>query len=135
MNCLDCWQNVCIRCNVRKNWKKQCILATLFFDIIFFLVGARPLNWWIKTFQTCFWPYFWVWDCTCKLIQLFPFASFILYFETDGRHRNFLDWSAVVQNPDQNKNTNAKCPKWVFEIWHEEFFTFLEIFQIILIIE
>ena len=36
------------------------ILGTLFFDASIFLVGARPLNPWIRTFQRYLWPYFWV---------------------------------------------------------------------------
>ena len=31
---------------------------------------VRPFNWWIQTFQSYLWPYFWVWSCNWNLIQL-----------------------------------------------------------------
>ena len=50
------------------------VILPIFFDEICLLklclLSARPLNWWIWTFQRCLWPYFWVWSCSCKLIQL-----------------------------------------------------------------
>ena len=58
----------------------------LFLDITMTLLGFRPLNQWIWTFQRHLWTYFWVWNWRRNLIQLFQFAPFILSFELDVRH-------------------------------------------------
>ena len=63
-----------------------CKLDTSFFDVNISLVGSRPLDQWFKTFQRHLWTYFCSWYSKWILIQLFRFASFILYFEVNVSH-------------------------------------------------
>ena len=65
------------------------LVDTSFFDVNLTFSGSRPFYQWIRTFQRHLWPYFWVWSYSCKLIQLFLFASIILSLELDVFHGNF----------------------------------------------
>ena len=49
------------------------------------------------------WPYFLVKSCSCTLIQVFQFASFILSFEPDVRHRNHRKFVKIITK------TNLLC--------------------------
>ena len=53
------------------------------------LVGSRPLNQCIGSFQRHLWTYIWVWSWWQTFIRLFLFSWFILYFEADIRNSNF----------------------------------------------
>ena len=104
-----------------------CTLGTLFFDVIVFFLAARLLNQWVWTFQRYLWPYFWVWICSCKLIQLFRFASFILYFEPNVSH--------ITRGSISCQSKQIQTPSEYSEIfWHDQFFTifFFNILQILL---
>ena len=106
-------------------------LDLLFLNLMMTLVGSRPLDQWIRTFQRHLWTYFWVWYWRRNLIQLFQFASFILYFELNVRH---ITVTSITSQLIIKTNTILLCcvtcvvcsqltRKWVFRNLTDDFFT------------
>ena len=71
-------------------------LDVIFYDITMTFSLLKPLNWWIETFQRDLWTYICVWCWWQSFIELFRFASFILYLEPDVGHSNYT--SSLLEN-------------------------------------